>query len=322
MALQMLGEAFPPAPQWTEQDVPDMSGKVAAVTGGYGGIGYYTTKALLERNAKVYILGRNEQLFNAAVERLAAEQPPVANKPHFIHLDLTHLRSPLTAASELASKESKLDVLFCSAGVMVPPAGSKTDEGYELQWHTNVMGHFQLVRALLPLLEKVAEESGGRDKARMVHTSSSGHRLAPQDSVDWDSLKVGEDGNVGHGLNRWTLYGQSKLGNVIVANELNRRYGDKIISTSCNPGNLKTDLPRYLRQSFFVRCFAWVEPLVTYPAAMGALTQLYLGTAPDVKGGQYGIPWARIGAARADAADEELGRKVWDWLERECKVDG
>jgi NAD(P)-dependent dehydrogenase (short-subunit alcohol dehydrogenase family) len=162
----------------------------------------------LEKNAKVYILGRNEDLFNAALERLAAESPPVTAKPHFIHLDLSSLRSPLTAAEDLSSKEPKLHALFCSAGVMVPPVGSKTDEGYELQWHTNVMGHWQLVTALLPILQKVAEQSKGRDKARVVHTSSSGHRFAPSGSVDWESLNAGDEGNVGNGMNKWALYGQ------------------------------------------------------------------------------------------------------------------
>lgn len=104
--------------------------------------------------------------------------------------------------------------------------------------------------------------------------------------------------------------------------------------------DLKTDLPRHLKQSFFVRMMSWVEPLVTYPASLGALTrtspflfpllgritdglrvELYLGAALDVKGGEYGIPWARIGEPRADARDEEVGRKVWEWLERECRVD-
>lgn len=91
---------------------------------------------------------------------------------------------------------------------MVPPVGSKTDEGYELQWHTNVMGHWQLATALLPILQKVAEQSEGRDKARVVHTSSSGHRFAPSGSVDWESLKAGDEGSVGNGMNKWALYGQ------------------------------------------------------------------------------------------------------------------
>ncbi|KAJ9117076.1 hypothetical protein QFC24_006535 [Naganishia onofrii] len=311
--MDLLAEAFPPKPHWTADDVPDMTGKVVAVTG-YGGIGYYTIKALLDRNAKVYVLGRKESLFDAAVERLASDSPPTTRKPLFIHCDLSSLQSPVKAAKELQDKEPKLDALFCNAGVMVPPAGSKTDDGYDLQWQTNVMGHWILTTNLLPSLLKVSEDSNGVDKARVVHTSSSGHRFAPSKTIDWESLKVKEDGSIGNGLGNW-----SKIGNIVVAEELNRRYGNQLISTSCNPGNLKTDLPRHLKQSFFVRLMGWVEPLVTYPATLGALTQLYLGTAPGVKGGDYGIPWARIGKPRDDAKDENIGKEVWDWLERECK---
>ncbi|KAJ9107005.1 hypothetical protein QFC19_002873 [Naganishia cerealis] len=203
---------------------------------------------------------------------------------------------------------------------MVPPAGSKTNDGYDVQWQTNVMGHWILTTHLLPLLLKVSQDSNGVEKARVVHTSSSAHNMAPRGAIDWESLKVQEDGSIGHAHNTWVLYGQSKIGNVIVANELNRRYGDHLISTSCNPGNLKTDLPRHLKQFFLARLVSWVEPLLTYPASLGALTQLYLGTAPDIKGGDYGIPWARIGRPREDALDEKIGKELWEWLERECKV--
>ncbi|KAJ9114980.1 hypothetical protein QFC22_005308 [Naganishia vaughanmartiniae] len=286
--MDLIAEAFPPKPHWTAQDVPDMTGKVVAVTG-YGGIGYYTIKALLDRNAKVYVLGRKESLFDAAVERLASDSPPTTRKPLFIHCDLSSIQSPVKAANELKAQEPKLDILFCNAGVMVPPTGSKTDDGYDLQWQTNVMGHWILTTNLLPILLKVSEDSNGVNKARVVHTSSSGHRFAPGKTIDWESLKVKDDGSIGNGLGNWVLYGQ-------------------------------TDLPRHLKQSFFVRLMGWVEPLVTYPAALGALTQLYLGTAPDVKGGDYGIPWARIGKPRDDAKDEKIGKEVWEWLERECKV--
>ncbi|GHJ85899.1 hypothetical protein NliqN6_2301 [Naganishia liquefaciens] len=319
MDTQILREAFPPAATWTAQDVPDMTGKVCAVTGGYGGVGYHTTKALLARGAKVYVLARSESKFQSAIQRLAAENPPIVARPHFIPLDLASRTSPLDAARDLASRESRLDVLFCNAGVMVPPSGSLTDEGYDLQWATNVMGHWILTTALIPLLENVYDASGRAQKARVVHTSSSGHRFAPRGAVDWESLKP-EGAGPPPKLGNWALYGQSKIGNILVANELDRRHGAKIISTSCNPGNLQTDLPRHLKQSIFIRLVGFIEPLLTYPAHLGALTQLYLGTAPDVAGGAYGIPWARIGDPREDAKDPETARKVWEWLERECRV--
>lgn len=157
-------------------------------------------KALLERNAKVYILGRSSEQFDKALERLASEG--ITNKPRFIACDLSSRTSPLQAAKELSSKESSLNILFCNAGVMVPPVGSKTEEGYDLQWATNVMGHWILTTALLPLLLHAADNGG--EKARVVHTSSSGHRFAPRGTVDWESLQPEGDKRLGN----WVLYGQ------------------------------------------------------------------------------------------------------------------
>ncbi|KAJ9117080.1 hypothetical protein QFC24_006539 [Naganishia onofrii] len=209
MNLQGLSEAFPPQPHWTAQDVPDLSDKVIAITGGYGGIGYYTLKALLDKNAKVYVLGRNESLFDDALIRLASESPPITRKPLFIQCDLSSLHSPVEAARQLSLQEPKLDILFCNAGVMVPPVGSMTEAGRDLQWGTNVMGHWILINNLLPVLLKVWEESNGVDKARVVHTSSSGHQYAPTPTIDWESLKADKNGNAGNGHFRWVLYGQA-----------------------------------------------------------------------------------------------------------------
>jgi retinol dehydrogenase-12 len=92
---------------------------------------------------------------------------------------------------------------------MVPPPGSTTPEGYDLQWGTNVMGHWILTTALLPLLSRPAEK--GEEKARVVHTSSSGHRFAPRGTVDWESLKPEGSKRLGN----WVLYGQVRRRSLI-----------------------------------------------------------------------------------------------------------
>lgn len=165
-------------------------------------------KALLAKGAKVYVLGRNKDLFDAACDRLASEQPDIVARPLFIHLDLASRSSPRTAARELSSKEPSLDVLFCNAGIMVPPSGARTNEGYDLQWATNVMGHWILTTALLPLLVNVYDSSQGQAKARVVHTSSSGHWFAPRQGVEGESLKP----EGAPRLNNWALYGQVRHG--------------------------------------------------------------------------------------------------------------
>ncbi|KAF8556732.1 hypothetical protein OG21DRAFT_1520886 [Imleria badia] len=111
------------------------------------------------------------------------------------------------------------------------------------------------------------------------------------------------------------LYGQSKTGNIVFSAELHRRYHDQgIVSTALNPGAIRTELIRY-HHSFVVRIGTWLLWDVSY----GALTQLYTGTALDAGtlGGQYLVPWARIGTPRADTQDPQLGKELWAWLEEQ-----
>lgn len=125
---------------------------------------------------------------------------------------------------------------------MKPPTGSKTAQGYELQLGTNVIGHFLFTKLLLPTLISTAEASKadsdrlGYNIVRIINTSSNGHAGAPSGGFSYDNP---------NGQVSWTAYGQSKWGNIVHANELARRYGDKGISAhSLNPGAIQTELQR------------------------------------------------------------------------------
>ena len=111
--LTWLKEIFPGTPKWTAKDMPDLTGKVVCVTGGNTGIGYETCKALLEHNAKVYLAARNEQKATTAIEKL--KEATGKNDVHWLKLDLSDLTSCAAAARELASKETKLDILINNA---------------------------------------------------------------------------------------------------------------------------------------------------------------------------------------------------------------
>ncbi|KAH9847103.1 NAD-P-binding protein [Lenzites betulinus] len=299
---------FPPKPTWGVDDIPDLSGKVMIVTGGNTGIGKETVKALLNHNAKVYIAGRNPQKVKEAIEDL---RQATGKEAFFLQVDLADLQSIKQGVSDYLAKEARLDVLFNSGGVMVPPIEQITKDGYDLQFGTNVLGHYYLTQLLLPLLIASAETSPD-GKARVINTSSMGHRYSS--SIDFNTLR---DGPARVKLGTMRLYSQSKFGNVVYSNELHRRYADQgIVSVSLHPGNLKTDLQRHASSIANVL----VQPLL-YPAPMGALTQLYAGTSAEGAklGGQYLIPWARVGRARKETDDAELGRKLWDWLEDAVK---
>lgn len=220
-------ENFPPSPQWTARDIPDLQGKVCVVTGGYGGIGFETTvsgdpvphtvmliltydsqKALVEHSGKVYILGRSETAFKQCLDRLSSMSTSASEytEPKFIPCDLSSISSTKVAAKHLLSLEPTVHLLFCSAGIAYPPYGSTSNDGYELIWHTNVMGHFLLLQSLRPSLENAFDQSG--EKARVVWTSSFGLNTAPRGGVDFDSLKVDGNGKSGNGMYRQPLYGQ------------------------------------------------------------------------------------------------------------------
>ncbi|KAI0710962.1 NAD(P)-binding protein [Earliella scabrosa] len=295
---------FPPKPKWDVDQIPDLSGKVMIVTGGNAGIGKETVKALLNHNAKVYIAGRNPQKVQEAIEELQAETGKTAL---FLQIDLADLRSIKEGVSSFLSKEERLDVLFNSAGLMYPPVEQTTRDGYDLQFGTNVIGHFYLTNLLLPLMIESAKTSAD-GKARVINTSSMGHTFVS--GIDFDTI---HDGPKRIKAGTMKLYSQSKFANVVFSSELHRRYAEQgIVSVSLHPGNLKTDLQRHIS-----KVESALTNIMLYPAPMGALTQLYAGTTVEGAnlGGQYLIPWARVGKAKRETEDPEVGRRLWEWLE-------
>ncbi|KAF7331018.1 NAD-P-binding protein [Mycena venus] len=309
--MSIYSQFFVPKTKFHAEDVPDLAGQIMVVTGGYSGIGYETSKVLLARGAKVYIAGRSREKAEEAIALL--RQSTGKTDVHFLELDLADLPAVKRAAESFLSLESQLHVLFNNAGVMQPPLDQFTVQGYDLQFGTNVLGHFYFTKLLLPMLLATAKISAD-GRARVVNTASLGSTFAK--GLDYDTFR---DSPKRHKLGSIKLYNQSKLGNVIFSIELARRYGDQgLVSTSLNPGNLKTELARHW-SSPGQKLMKLLGHLIVYPAYMGALTQLYAGT--TVEGaqlnGKYLVPWARIGIANPVSQDEEVGKTLWSWLEEQ-----
>ncbi|KAJ7170001.1 hypothetical protein C8R46DRAFT_220507 [Mycena filopes] len=303
-----IAQSFPPKSKFTVDDIPDLTGRVIIVTGGNGGIGFEIIKAVLFKNAKVYMLSRSRERAEAAISRLKSE---TGKEALFIQLDLADLDSVRKATDEFKSKETKLDVLFNNGGVMNTPIDQLTKQGFDMQFGTNVIGHYLLTKRLLPLLLTAAKSSPDK-KARVVHQSSSAQMFV--DTINLDALT---DVPARKKLGSAKMYMESKLGNVVLSNELARRYGPEgLVSTSGNPGNLKTDLQRTTPGAFMM-LFGWMFS----PAPFGALTPLYGGVSVDSVdlNGKYLIPWARVGEMRKEAADPVLGEKLWKWLEEQTQ---
>src|ERR1700760_3566899 len=112
---------------------------------------------LYGKNARVYVAARDETKSAAAITRLKACHPSSSGQLFYLPLDLADLPSVKQSAEAFLARESRLDVLFNNAGVMIPPQGSLTKQGYELQLGTNCVGPFLFTRCLEPLLVSTAK---------------------------------------------------------------------------------------------------------------------------------------------------------------------
>ncbi|CAE6491655.1 unnamed protein product [Rhizoctonia solani] len=314
----MYSQIYPPKSLFSVDQIPDLTGQVMLVTGGNAGIGKETCKALLNGNAKVYLAARSKSKADEAIEWLKQETNGKA--PIFLELDLANLDSIRKAVEEFKSKEQELHVLFNNAGVMKPPIEQKTANGYDLQFGTNVLGPYFFTTLLLPtLIHTVKNSPLARGHARVVNTSSSAVYFAPEGGIVWETLGTDESSvQACQKLGTNGLYAQSKLGNVLFSNQLAKQYADQgIISSSLNPGSIRTELQRHL--PWLVREI--LALLFHHPASYGALTQLWSGTMPEgeTHNGQFLIPWARLGDPGQYGRDEKLGEKLWVWLEEQVK---
>ncbi|KLO08994.1 NAD-binding protein [Schizopora paradoxa] len=303
---------FIPKPKFTADDVPDLSGKVVIVTGGNTGIGKETVKALLRKNATVYMAARSKSKADAAIADLESQ---LGKKAHFIELDLADLASVRKAAQTFKSQENSLNILFNNGGVMFTDIKDVTKQGYDLQFGVNVLGHFYFTKLLLPTMQETAK-TAPPGSVRVVTTSSSAAFLYQNKDIDYTTLKEGETRTK---LGSHNLYAQSKLASSLVSTELARRYAaEGIVSISVNPGNISSDLQRNIT-SF---AFRTLNKIMLHPTPFGAITQLYAGTSPEAGelNGKFLIPWARLGQHSKDCNNPESAQRVWEYLESQVNA--
>ncbi|KAJ7756696.1 hypothetical protein B0H16DRAFT_1538722 [Mycena metata] len=299
-----------------ERDIPDLSGKTIIVTGGNTGIGYETVKQLLLKNAKVYLAARSPEKATAAIKKLEEETNKSAI---FLQLDLADLPAVRRAAETFLSQESKLDILFNNGGVMISPPDLLTAQNYDLQFGTNVIGHFFLTELLLPALTKSFEES--KVPARVIHTSSQGHAFAPKYGLVFESLKGGRERDAwvkktGNWKSRMVLYGESKLGNIIISNHFAKAHSDVLVSCSLHPGSIKSELQRHVA--------GWLQVIgnaLLFPTPLGAYTQLWAATvaSPAQINGEYLVPWGKIGKADKRASSTKLESETIAYIREQIK---
>ncbi|KAL0938302.1 short-chain dehydrogenase [Colletotrichum truncatum] len=321
--FSIFTQAFPPRPQFTEKDVPDLTGRVCIVTGANTGVGKEVAQILYSKNATVYATSRSEEKGRAAIAAIKEAVPESSGKLDLLTLDLADLTTVKPAVEAFLAKETQLHLLINNAGVMMPPQGSKTVQGYELQLGTNCIGPFLFTKLLTPTLVKTAK-TAPKDSVRVVWVSSSAAEvLSPYPVIDIDNLDYSKRDRM-----KEFKYGISKAGNYFHSTEFAKRHKDDgVISVALNPGNLSSELDRHLT-ALIPQLF---RKATTYPAINGAYTELFAALSPEVtieNTGAWVVPWGRLYSIRDDLVQGSKSREeggtglaedFWKWTEDQVK---
>lgn len=286
----------------------DLGGRRVVVTGGYSGIGTETVRALAAAGAEVVVGARRPE---QAADVLREVKGEIAVLP----LDLADPASIDAFAKSVAERWDSIDILINNAAVMASPL-TRDARGYEGQFATNHLGHFQLTARLWPLLE------AGR--ARVVVLSSIGHRLNGLDLDDPHFQRRDYD--------KWLAYGQAKSANALFALQLDK-LGEPhgVRAFAVHPGGIMTPLQRHLSNEEQV-AMGWIDAEGNVnerfkSEEQGASTTVWAATSPllDGKGGVYlencevAVPASKdnpMGGVHPHVRDEALAEQLWDGSER------
>lgn len=300
---------------WTADEIPDLSGLIAVVTGGNSGIGEIECRELSLHGATVILACRNQEKGDAAAARIRSRLvgDQAAGEVEVRPLDLASLDSIRSFAAELAAERPDgIDLLVNNAGVMATPR-LETEDGFEMQIGTNHFGHFALTGLLFDSLKK-------RPGSRIVTVSSIAARMG---KLNFDDL------NGRNGYRRWAAYGQSKLANLVFAIDLQSlisEAGLDMSSLAAHPGvaatNLTTagnDLDKGIMGTLSRPFLKLNDLLLAQSAEDGALPVLRAATDPGLPGGAYigcdgpgetrGKPV--IVAPRKIAFNREVADRLW-----------
>jgi len=266
----------------------DMKGKTVIITGSNTGIGKTTAMELARWGARVIIACRDLNKGETAKNDIIAQ---TNNKNvDLFSLDLSSLSSVRMFVKNWG--DQPVDVLINNAGVMFSPY-SLSQDGHELHFASNHLGHFLLTNLLVENLIKA--------KGRVVNLSSIGHALAPK-MIDWEKLS---DKNTYSPIR---AYGWSKLANILFSSEFHRRTG--ITCCSLHPGNVKTELVRHMPAG--QRQLVEVASNIYFRTPLsGSQTSLFCATQPNIKSGAWYIDCLEATPTQ-QAQDQELAKKLWE----------
>ena len=270
----------------------DLAGKTILITGCNSGLGLESMRVLAGLGAHIIGCARSREKAEMAAASAGIEITPAA-------CELSDFDSVAACADEVHRLGCPIDVLMCNAGIMGLPE-LRQNYGLEMQFLTNHLGHFVLVSRLL---SRVLQAPAGR----VVMVSSLGHYFSVPGGINFENLS----GELHY--HPWTFYGQSKLANLLMSNELARRLeGTRATANAVHPGIIHTPLMRNLSGTLFN-----LSSLLSWPVArsvgQGAATQCYVAAAPALEG-VSGAFFADCNPARTSihARNPDLAARLWD----------
>ena len=301
---------------WTTANIPSQVGRRAVITGSNSGIGFEAALALALKGAEVILPARTQAKADDAAARILEQVPGAQLHPEI--LDLAVQASVHAFANRMIERfpGQSLDLLINNAGVMALPTREVTGDGFERQFATNYLGPFALTGLLLPSMKQ-------RAGSRVMTVASA---ASNQGKIEFDNLQ-------GERVYKpmFQAYAQSKLADLIFAQELQRRLkavGSPILSTAAHPGYAVTNLQADHLGLGMKMMLAVMKPFLAQDAAHGALPTLYAAVAAEaVAGGYYGPDgfaegkgYPRAARIPKNALDGTVAKRLWLESERLTRV--
>jgi len=295
------------------KDIPDLTGKVAIVTGANSGIGLNTALELARHHAHVFVGSRSPDKGKAAIDTIKKEVPDA--NVELLQLNLSSLHDVKTAADAFMARDLPLHILVNNAGIMAPPF-SQTTDGIESQLGVNHVAHHLFVSQLA---DKLKTSGTPESPSRLVYVSSFGHNLAPSTGCAIGAMDKEET------YSRWPAYGRSKLANILDTRGWVKHFGDApVLANVLHPGAVNTEL--YEKSSHAAGITATILQGVKSVAgwfmvtpAQGSYTSLFAATSPQVVEnkwtGQYFVPYGKLSETSKQGKDEVARDALWEWTE-------
>ena len=293
-----------------DKDIPSLADQTILITGANAGLGRASLLTLAAHNpSTIYLCSRSLSNGSSTASEILKSVPGANIK--VLGLDLSSFESIKKVAAKVTEEAARLDILMLNAGIMGVPA-NVTEQGYEVQFGTNYMGHALLTKLLLPLLEKTAGEA--KSDVRIVASTSHTHHYAPSGGIVFESLKSTAEKMPG-----FARYGQSKLANVLWVREMAKRYPHFVVA-AVHPGVVSTGLLARATDLGLPAGMSGAVNRSSVSVEEGVKNQLWAATAKGVVSGEYYEPVGVAGNASEYGKDDELAKKLWEWTESELSA--